>query len=135
MLKQRILTALIMFTLITIGILTLPTGYIALLMGLIIGVGAWEWSRLTELNNIAWRVSYVITILLLLGGAWFLVHQYDSSFFSIVFFSLCCWLFALVLVMKYPKYNTSIYKQVIKAQIDSSPIYAGFLGVFLFSGI
>ena len=117
MLKQRILTALILFTLITIGILTLPTIYIALFMGLIIAVGAWEWSKLTELPNIVWRICYVMTILLLLGGAWFFVHQYKSSFFSIVFFSVCCWLIALVLVMQYPKYNQCYSSKLNKALI------------------
>lgn len=71
MLKQRILTALILVPLVIAGILYLPVIGIALIFGLLMLMGAWEWSRLSGVQSIVVRTSYVVLIGAIFGLLWF----------------------------------------------------------------
>ncbi len=70
MLKQRILTALILIPLVIAGIVYLPTWAIAIILAALMLQGAWEWSRLAGLQNNPLRVAYVVTLFLLLWYCW-----------------------------------------------------------------
>ena len=50
MLRQRVITALIMAALFLGAVIFLPLPALAVVFGLIIGGGAWEWSRLAGWN-------------------------------------------------------------------------------------
>lgn len=70
MLKQRILTAIILIPLVIYGILYLPSAIVALILAAILLQGAWEWSRMAGLT-LAWQRSiYVLTILMLMVYFW-----------------------------------------------------------------
>lgn len=62
MLKQRLLTAVILIPLVVGGILYLPEMAIAVIFGVLLLQGAWEWSRLTGLEQFFPRIIYVIAI-------------------------------------------------------------------------
>ncbi len=62
MLKQRLLTAFILVPLVVGGILYLPEMAIAVIFGVLLLQGAWEWSRLTGLEQFFPRIIYVIAI-------------------------------------------------------------------------
>ncbi|PZN77519.1 MAG: phosphatidate cytidylyltransferase [Candidatus Methylumidiphilus alinenensis] len=59
MLKNRILTALVLAPLAIAGILYLPDRWFALLWGVAIAVCAWEWSNLAGLTTIPTRAGFL----------------------------------------------------------------------------
>lgn len=70
MLKQRVITAVIMAAAFLAAIAWLPLAGLALLFGLLVALGAWEWSGLAGLNNAVMRIGYVLLICLFMGGAY-----------------------------------------------------------------
>jgi len=70
MLKQRILTALILIPLVIAGIVYLPTSAIAIILAILMLQGAWEWSRMAGLQTQLERFVYVFAVLLMLWYGW-----------------------------------------------------------------
>ncbi|HDY83853.1 MAG TPA: phosphatidate cytidylyltransferase [Halieaceae bacterium] len=66
MLKQRVITALIMAGLFLAAIIFLPLPGLALLFGVLVSMGAWEWTRLAGLNSATARVLYVLVLVAVL---------------------------------------------------------------------
>lgn len=67
MLRQRIITALIMAGLFLAGIAFLSLPWLALILGILICLGAWEWSRLCGWVAPFARGVYVLMLALVLG--------------------------------------------------------------------
>ena len=68
MLRQRILTALVLAALFLGALLGLEPRQFALFAGLVIGVGAWEWSRLAGLASAPARFTYLVVLAALMLG-------------------------------------------------------------------
>lgn len=71
MLKQRILTALVLIPLVVWGVLKLSTETLGLILALFVVLGSWEWGRLIGLKSSVVRVSYSALIVVLLASAHF----------------------------------------------------------------
>ena len=97
MLKQRIITALILIPITLALLYFLSPGWIGLLLGLLTLGAAWEWSNLAEIKKTGWRLLYLIVIALLLIDTLFVPAP---LIFMIAFL---WWLFASVLVIFYPR--------------------------------
>ena len=67
MLRQRIFTALIMAGLFIAAIAYLPRSLFAMLLALLVGFGAWEWSRMSGWKQPVARAIYVLVILAAMG--------------------------------------------------------------------
>jgi phosphatidate cytidylyltransferase len=93
MLKQRILTSIVLIPLI-LWILTLSTQVLAIVIGLIIVLGAWEWAGLTGWQTKIMRFFYALTVALILI---ILYWQPPSSTVTQLFLIASCiwWLIAL----------------------------------------
>ncbi|MCK5480497.1 MAG: phosphatidate cytidylyltransferase [Gammaproteobacteria bacterium] len=70
MLKARLISAAVMVPLVVTGVLYLSTDVFALILGLILAAGLWEWSRLVPLHGMTARLAYVTVVLLLIGLLW-----------------------------------------------------------------
>jgi len=71
-LRQRIVTALVMAGLFLAAITLLPLPGLAVLFGVLIGLGAWEWSRLAGWRNPALRALYVLLVTMVMVALyWF----------------------------------------------------------------
>lgn len=70
MLKQRVLTAVVLIPCVVGAVLLLPTAYVALGWGLFIVVGAWEWARLSGWSAPLGRLLYAIATALALVLIW-----------------------------------------------------------------
>lgn len=70
MLRQRILTALVLIPLVILAVLQLPTQQFAALLAVLVLMGAWEWSNLAGLASPVSRVAYVALVVLALWLAW-----------------------------------------------------------------
>ncbi|HEB96710.1 MAG TPA: phosphatidate cytidylyltransferase [Sedimenticola thiotaurini] len=100
MLLQRILTALVLIPLVVLGILRLPTPYVALILAVVILVGAWEWSRLAGWTSLAARSAYLLLVALLLGSGWALLRTGPAPLWPTVGAALW-WLLVLLILARY----------------------------------
>jgi phosphatidate cytidylyltransferase len=69
MLRNRVLTALVLTTVLVVAILFSPPVVTTPILGLILLVGAWEWSAFLALG-LAWRLLYVLALTLLALTGW-----------------------------------------------------------------
>ncbi|MDB6096719.1 MAG: phosphatidate cytidylyltransferase [Francisellaceae bacterium] len=103
MLKQRLITALILLPLAILGILFLPFTYFKILtMGLFI-VAAFEWSKLIGLKSHLHQLIYVFILcgLTWLGSAYFISFHIKSLTLLITFF----WVLIIPYLYLYPKFK------------------------------
>lgn len=70
MLKQRIITALLLLPVVILAILYLPTPAFSLLWLVGLNLAAWEWSALAKLNSLVSRVIYLLFIDIALLALW-----------------------------------------------------------------
>lgn len=69
MLRQRLLTIAVLLPLFVWCVLALPTPYFALLIALMVLLGAWEWAELVGLSGRGERIAYLVIMGAALGGA------------------------------------------------------------------
>lgn len=100
MLKQRVLTALVLAPLAIWGILTLSTRGMAIALSLIYLVAAWEWARLAGLRRALSRLGYAAALMALLWVCWQLLGM-PGVVQAILYAALAWWLVALVWVARY----------------------------------
>ncbi len=68
-LKQRVITALILAACLLAVLFVLPTAAAILVLGAVITLGAWEWAALGGLRDARWRLMYALGVAALLVGA------------------------------------------------------------------
>jgi phosphatidate cytidylyltransferase len=98
MLKQRVLTVLILLPLLLAAVWWLPTEWLYVLFA---GVGvliAWEWAALMGLSTQRQRLRYGVITAILLSSAWYL----NAYWQWLAALSALWWLYAFVLVRGYP---------------------------------
>ncbi|GAA3940343.1 phosphatidate cytidylyltransferase [Litoribacillus peritrichatus] len=96
MLKQRIITALLLAPLAIGGIFFLPYEYFALFVGAVAMIGAWEWANLAGFESQLKRVAYSVVIGLAMFGI------YTAPGINVLSIGIAWWGLALVLVLAYP---------------------------------
>lgn len=109
MLKQRIVTAIILvIALIAITTIFSPF-YYALLLTPVVLVAAWEWGGFIGLDSREARTSYCVTIALMLAGLFFLLGirptatELDATrVVTLLLLGLMFWSFSLVVLWGYP---------------------------------
>lgn len=62
MIRERLITALVLVPLVLLALLYLSTEAMVLVLALITGYGAWEWSRFVAPNSLAGRVLYTVVV-------------------------------------------------------------------------
>ncbi|WP_220814849.1 phosphatidate cytidylyltransferase [Pseudomonas paralcaligenes] len=98
MLKQRIITALILLPIALGGFFLLEGAWFALFIGAVVSLGAWEWARLAGLEAQPQRVIYAVVVAALLFGAW----QVSALAPWLLGAAVLWWLAATLLVLSYP---------------------------------
>lgn len=104
MLKQRVLTALLLAPLVLWGVLVATPMWFALALGVVFAMGAWEWSRLSGLVRWPGRLLYV---LLAIAGMWLLYQGLSITNFALMVLvvAMMWWVMALMAVLSYPQGN------------------------------
>jgi phosphatidate cytidylyltransferase len=109
MLKQRVITAIILTILFLSALFGLPTIYFPIFIGVIVLIGAWEWANLSSLGALWQRVlytSFVAAILLVLAnflGLTSVEINLNLEFIRSVLIVACgWWALALLLVQGFP---------------------------------
>jgi phosphatidate cytidylyltransferase len=78
MLKHRILTATLLIPLVLWAILTLSTGWLAVIIGTVILIGAWEWAGLCGWQGKLARLSYTVLMGLSILVTYLLLQPVDK---------------------------------------------------------
>lgn len=98
MLKARIITAVILAPLLFFAIYFLPTYALAIVLGIFVVIGAWEWAAMSGLSTTAEKASYaVLTGLLLAFSAPFIFSE--SSLMIFLLLSCLWWLLAFAVIV------------------------------------
>ncbi|HEY0289508.1 MAG TPA: phosphatidate cytidylyltransferase [Pseudomonas sp.] len=98
MLKQRIITALILLPIALCGFFLLEDGSFALFIGVVVTLGAWEWARLAGFEAQSARILYSVFVAVLL----FFLYLLPGLAPWVLVAALLWWLVATWLVLTYP---------------------------------
>ncbi len=98
MLKQRIITALILLPIALCGFFLLEGTGFALFIGLVVTLGAWEWARLAGFTAQSARVGYAAIVALML----FFMHLLPGLAPWVLGAAVLWWAVATYLVLTYP---------------------------------
>ncbi|NBB58036.1 phosphatidate cytidylyltransferase [Pseudomonas sp. ODNR1LW] len=99
MLKQRIITALILLPIALCGFFLLEGSAFALFIGLVVTLGAWEWARLAGFTAQAFRVGYAAVVAVML----FVMYILPGLAPWVLGASVLWWALATYLVLTYPR--------------------------------
>ncbi|MCW8831879.1 MAG: phosphatidate cytidylyltransferase [Colwellia sp.] len=114
MLKQRVITALILAPAAISAIFYLPLNYFAALLLAIIAIGAWEWGPLMGFATKTRRSIFVIITSVLIALVWLILSpenmwlaakQLHDYAMILLWLSVAWWMVAAVLMFAYPKYS------------------------------
>lgn len=97
MLKQRVITALILLPLILGAIFCLSNGWFALAMAIPLALGAWEWANIMGIEEPMARRPYVVIIL----AGLLLVYWLELDF--VLYLACAWWVLAVWLVKRFPE--------------------------------
>lgn len=127
MLKQRIITALIMLPIALCGFFLLEGASFALFIGAVVVVGAWEWARMAQLGNPVAPFIYAAGIALVLMG---LYHMPGAAPW-VLMAAACWWVLAIFLVMTYPASSEHWAGRVAKLLIGLFILLPAWQGLVL----
>ncbi|MDT4820609.1 Phosphatidate cytidylyltransferase [compost metagenome] len=132
MLKQRIITALILLPIALGGFFLLDGAAFALFIAAVVTLGAWEWARLAGIEGRAGRLGYaalVAGLILLLylarSGAPWLAG-------GVLLAALLWWLLAIVLVVGYPASSRYWMAMPVRLSIGLLILLPAWQGLVLF---
>jgi phosphatidate cytidylyltransferase len=126
MLKQRIITAVILAPLAILAILFLPVEQFKIAVAGVVALGAYEWAKMSGINGRASKVTFMALILIICGVLIFAVDgqavwyqsELNALYRTILGIAAVWWAVSLVMILTYPKYS-SVWKENI-------PIRAAF---------
>ncbi|HED12819.1 MAG TPA: phosphatidate cytidylyltransferase [Gammaproteobacteria bacterium] len=95
MLKTRVLTAFPLAVLAVVLVFVLPTAWFALLVGLLILLGIWEWATLCGLKDLRSRTLLLLATIVLATLLWYLPSPAVLWFLSV---SVLWWLWSFLLL-------------------------------------
>ena len=121
MLRERLISAVILIPLVVAGILYLPAEWFAFVLGMIIMGAAWEWSALIPLEGNNMRVAYLVITAAALVQVWLAGIQ--ASAVSILLWVALAWWVCAMLWISRPGLGSG--------HLLSGRIFKALLGVLL----
>lgn len=99
MLKQRILTALIAAPLILWSVVVFSHQAIAIELGLILVLAAWEWARLSGMTGRISRIGYSLLMAGVLSLVGWLMHRDMTLLANFLYVAVAWWLCAIAVII------------------------------------
>ena len=96
MLKQRVITGVILGILIVLAVFKLPNQYLALIFAIITIIGAWEWANLAGLSQNSWKTLYVFFLGIILLITWLYAKPHHAH--KIFLVSALWWAFVVIML-------------------------------------
>jgi len=112
LLKQRILTALILAPAAIAAIFYLPLAYFSGLLLFIVAIGAWEWGPLMGFATTPRRLVFVVTNIILISLLWYFfppqqlwlnLNELQNPIIYLLWLSVAWWALSAILMFLYPK--------------------------------
>ena len=121
MLKQRIITALILAPLALFAILYLPLFSFQIMIALVMGLGAWEWSSMSGMTRTFTKSAYAALVVIICLILSFLLPtdliwyqgQLNSLYTYILSVAAIWWVVSLAMIIAYPNYTSVWYTSKI----------------------
>jgi len=130
MLKQRVITAIILSSVIISTVIFLPTQMLALILAIIICMAAWEWAACAGFHAIPHKFIYVSFILLCLIACLILLK--NQWIVLIIACGLIWWFIAIFLVVRYQTNNNiDLSSRFLKAMIGGAILIPAWLSLIL----
>lgn len=101
MLRQRIVTGVMLVLLLLVVILALPRAWTIALLSLLLLGGAWEWAGFLDLRRWFGRASYVLVVVAAMLFAWWLAAEV-VPLEALLWAALAWWMLALAMVLRFP---------------------------------
>tara|TARA_R110002167_G_scaffold77980_4_gene216175 strand:+ start:758 stop:1621 length:864 start_codon:yes stop_codon:yes gene_type:complete len=120
-LKQRIITALILAPLALFAILYLPLFSFQIMIAVVMGLGAWEWSSMSGMTRTYTKSAYaalvvaiclILSIMLPTDLIWY-QGQLNSLYTYILSVAAIWWVVSLAMIIAYPNYTSVWYTSKI----------------------
>jgi phosphatidate cytidylyltransferase len=100
--RQRIISALLIVVLLLVAVLVLPAFWSAVALSVVLLAAAWEWSGFLGTRRAALRAAFVLAAIAL-SGCWWLVTDTPASLRLVLWFALLFWSMALLCVFHMPQ--------------------------------
>ncbi len=113
MLKARFLTAVVLIPVFIALFVTLPPRGFAIFTGLIVVLGAFEWSQFLGLNNFPRSLFFPFLMIACLFLSLFLLFHHYLAIPNIMIVAFIWWLFVAVWVLLYPRGSNAWDKSII----------------------
>lgn len=130
MLKERILTALVLVPVALCGLFLLRGAWFALFVGLVSVLGAWEWARLAGWTNPAARIAYAALVALLLCLLW-QTRSVPGGASVVLVAAALWWLAAAALVVGYPASARHVPEGLVRGLIGLLVLLPTWQGLVL----
>lgn len=127
MLKQRIITALLMLPIALGGFFLLEGLDFALFIGAVVTLGGWEWARLAGFAAQPLRIAYAALVAALLCALYLLPVLAPWVLLA----AMLWWLFATLLVLNYPASNRFFHSVLSKTLIGLLILLPAWQGLVL----
>lgn len=129
MLKQRILTALVLAPLAIGALFFLPLDWFMLTLDVVLLAGAWEWSALSGVKQTTQRVLYVFTHALALAVLHLMAVYWVQPLAFVV--PLIMWLLALWWVKRFPAGGIwqAVNVRLLLGYLVLPPVWMAFLAI------
>ncbi|OUS29653.1 phosphatidate cytidylyltransferase [Thalassotalea sp. 42_200_T64] len=114
MLKQRILTALILAPLAIAAIFFLSLPNLAAALLVVLAIGAWEWGPLMGFDTSTRRIGFVSALIACILALWKFIPPQDlwtltgsinPLALNVLYVAALWWLFAIFMICKYPQHS------------------------------
>ncbi len=130
MLKQRVITAIILASMIVGAVIFLSTQVLAMILALIICIASWEWAACAGFETLSHKITYVSIILLCLMACLLLL---DKQWILLIIVSGFLWWFIAMFLVIYYQINITINlsSRFIKAMIGAVILIPAWLSLVL----
>lgn len=125
MLKQRIITAMILAPLMLAGIYLLPDAGFRVFIGIIVMLGAWEWANLSGFESQPVRVGFALASGLFLFVLQLFISADGKLWLWIVLSVVLWWMLATRIVFLFPRQSEWLNSKVLRA-LAMIPVLGGF---------
>lgn len=132
MLRQRVITGVVLAALVFSAILWFPPVWFQAFIALIIGIGTWEWSALAGLKPAPARAIFSALCLALMYA---LLHVEPALRNTLLAIGAAWWLVALVLVCRYPNGAALWHRVAVLLPLGLVVLLPGWLALVALRGL
>ncbi len=107
MLKQRIITSLVLTPFVIWGVFSLPAIYFALFIFIVVGLASWEWGHLAGLHGSGSKSMFMLASLAALALLTWFMDINEQTFFILLYISIAWWLYRVIRVLVYKQQDNN----------------------------